>query len=176
MSNYKYFIVIAFVVAIFLQGVCFALEGQYLFRDIEENEELKTFIKLHQRAITGDPDLDITQQARFAIGEYFFKHNDLYSSRKIFRQYAQDYPPQISTLIAKIFLFKIAKLQNDTDAEEKLKKEIFGESFVILFSDYKVLKYTSVFKNNYTVNFYINKVEVFLNGELFEKIDLEIKS
>jgi len=155
----------------FIQALSFAEENKNPFKYIEEKEEIQEFIKLHRRAILGDVDSKETQIARFSVGEYYFKHNQLFDSRGAFRKYANDYPPQISSFIAKIFLFKIAKLQNDIEKVEELKREIFGKSFIILFSDYKVLEYISAFGNNYTVHYYVNKVELFLNDELFEKVE-----
>lgn len=148
----------------------YGVDSKGTFKKITEKEELKDFIRIHQRAVIQAPNLEDTKNCRFGVGEYYFKHNNIYDARTTFKEYTNVYPPQISTFIAKIFLYKIAELHGDTAYGEKIKKEIFEKPFIILFSDHETLEYASVLGNKYVVHNYLDRVEVFLNGQLFEEI------
>lgn len=133
------------------------------------DEEL-TFIKL-RRSLT---DKSITsaeaQRARFGIAEYYFRNNALLDAFRAFKEYTEKYPPKVSTLLAKVYLYKIANLKKDDETSLAVKKDIFSESFVLLFSKYKTLKYRSAFGNDYEVHYYLDRIKIFLNGEVFEEI------
>lgn len=134
----------------------------------QPDEEL-IFMKLRRSLVTKTNPPE-TQRARFAMAEYYFKHNALLDAFRAFKEYTQSYPPEVSTLLAKIYLYKIATIKKDEEVVTALKKEMFDNSFVLLFSRFKVLKYTSAFSNQYEVNYYLDKIKVFLNGGNFEEI------
>ncbi|MFZ5800276.1 MAG: hypothetical protein ACOY3D_02725 [Candidatus Omnitrophota bacterium] len=133
------------------------------------DEEL-TFIKL-RRSLT---DTTITSaeaaKSRFGIAEYYFRNNAFLDAFRAFKEYADKYPPEVSTLLARVYLYKIADLKKDTETAQTLKKDIFSESFVLLFSKYKTLKYRSAFGNDYEVHYYLDRIKIFLNGEVFAEL------
>jgi hypothetical protein len=132
------------------------------------NEEM-VFLQL-RRVLTSKANPDDLRKARFGIAEYYFAHHDLLDAFRAFKEYAETYPPQPSSFLAKVYLYKIANLKGDTEIADALKKEIFTSSFVLLFSKFKVLKYQSAFENRYEIHYYLDKIQVFLNGGKFEEI------
>lgn len=139
------------------------------FNFITSGDEELTFIRLRRSLISKSTPSEI-RRAEFAIAEYYFKQHDLVDAFRDFKKYADKYPPESSSLLAKIYLYKIANIKKDTEVANGLKKEIFGNSFVLLFSKYKVLKYKSAFQNQYEIHYYLDKIKVFLNGGNFEEI------
>ncbi|MDP3143080.1 MAG: hypothetical protein Q8N14_03935 [Candidatus Omnitrophota bacterium] len=132
-------------------------------------DEEMIFMKL-RRSLTTKANPSEVQRAQFALAEYYFKHNALLDAFRSFKEYAQSYPPEVSVLLAKIYLYKIATIKKDEAVVTALKKEMFDNSFVLLFSQFKVLRYASAFGNQYEVNYYLDKIKVFLNGGNFEEI------
>ncbi|MDP2938949.1 MAG: hypothetical protein Q8O13_02550 [Candidatus Omnitrophota bacterium] len=132
------------------------------------DEEL-IFMKLRRSLFTNTKARD-AQKAKFGIAEYYFKHNDFSDASRDFKDYLKSYPSSESTLLAKIYLYQIAQIKNDVELKNSYKKDIFDNTFILLFSEFKVLKYKSVFSNNYEIHYYVDKIKVFLNGELFAEI------
>jgi len=133
-------------------------------------DEERIFMQLRRSLETRVNDED-SRRAKFGMAEYYFKHNALLDAFRAFKEYADNYPPETSTLLARIYLYKIANMKNDADVAADLKKQILGNSFILLFSKFKILKYQSPFNNNYEINYYLDKIKVFLNGGDFEEIN-----
>lgn len=152
--------------------ICFAQDSGtttgFCFTNNAEEELI--FIKLRRTLITKVRQNEY-QLAKFGIAEYYFKNNDLSDAFRDFRDYAKNYPPGESTLLARIFLYKIALIKKDVELSNSFKKEMFDTPFVLLFSKYKILKYKSAFNNNYEIHYYLDKIKVFLNGEVFEELN-----
>jgi len=132
--------------------------------------EETVFMRLRRSEISLDNASD-KQRAKFGIAEYYFKHNAYLDAFRAFKDYSESFPPEASTLIAKAYLYKIANLKKDTGVAANIKKEIFENSFILLFSKYKTLLYASAFNNKYEIHYYVDKIQVFLNGGNFEEIN-----
>ncbi len=141
--------------------------GGYSF--ISDPEEESTFMRL-RRSLFSATSPKNAQKAKFGLAEYYFKHNDYSDAFRDFKEYAKGYQPSESTLLAKVYLYKIALIRKDAQLADSLKKEVFNNSFILLFSEFKMLKYRSAFNNNYEIQYYLDNIKVFLNGELFEEI------
>lgn len=135
----------------------------------DKSDEEQIFMHL-RRSLTSKLSPDELQKAKFGIAEYYFRHHDLSDAFRAFKEYADSYPPETSTLLAKVYLYKIANIKAEPETANSLKKEIFANSFVLLFSKFKVLKYLSAFDNRYEIHYYLDKIQVFLNGGNFEEI------
>lgn len=132
-------------------------------------EDEAIFLKLRNELLLSKKPKKI-QRDKFAVAEYYFKHNDFSDAFSNFSDFAKTYPPDESTLLAKIYLYKIAVIKKDSNLASSLKKEIFDSPFILLFSNYKMLKYKSAFDNVYEIHYYLDKIQVFLNGEAFVEI------
>ena len=142
-------------------------DSQFAFTDKPNQEML--FLQL-RRSLTSRANPAEVQKAKFGIAEYYFMHQDLLDAFRAFKEYTDVYPPQASSLLAKIYLYKIASLKKDAETAASLRKEMFVSSFVLLFSKFKILPYRSVFDNRYEIHYYLDKIQVFLNGGKFEEI------
>lgn len=109
-------------------------------------------------------------QIQFAIAEYYFQIHAYYDASYAFQEYIQPNPVGVSTFLANIYLYKLARQIHRLTKAEEIKREIFKDKFVLLFDKFKILTYTSLSGNEYEIHFFIDKIEVFLNGELFEEI------
>lgn len=167
-------ILTTFFLAFLLLGQAFSSQPDgglsVKFKFTSDSDEELTFMKLRRTLITRVSSEE-SQNAKFGIAEYYFKHNDFSDAFRDFKEFARNYPPGETTLLSKIYLYKIALKRVDADLANSLKKEIFENSFVLLFSKFKILRYKSAFNNKYEIHYYLDKIRVFLNGELFEEIN-----
>lgn len=112
-----------------------------------------------------------TEKALFATGEYYFLIGANREAKIAFRQVANDYPESITALLSLGYLFKMAQLEGKQESLESIKKEIIGFKQVsLLFRDSEVFKYLSAMNKKYKAVYYIDKVEIYIDGELFQEI------
>lgn len=157
-----------FLVSVFAAQEDSSVSAKFTYANNPDEEMI--FIKLRRSLFTkmnpGEEERD-----KFSIAEYYFKHNDFSDAFSAFSEFAKTYHPDESTLLAKVYLYKIALIKKEADLASSIKKGIFDNSFILLFSKFKKLKYKSAFNNNYEIHYYLDKIKVFLNGELFEEIN-----
>jgi len=111
------------------------------------------------------------EQALFAIGEYYFGISDYHDAFSYLKKLLQDYPESKTKLIALFYLFKIAQIrQNDALAEQVAEKIINLKQVILIFSDVKEYKYTSLSGTKYKIAYYIDKIEFYINGKLSTQI------
>lgn len=110
------------------------------------------------------------QNILFAISEYFFAEKDYGDAQRALREFISQSPVNISTLLANVYLYKIAKNYGREAELAAITKDLFQDRFVLLFEKFKKINYTSLWKNKYEVHYFRDRIEVFLNGELFEEI------
>ena len=110
------------------------------------------------------------QNILFAISEYYFWANDFSDARRALRESVSVAPVNISTFLANVYLYAIAKRYGYETQVAAIKKDLFQDRFVLLFDKFKKLTYTSLWKNKYEVHYFRDRIEVFLNGEMFEEI------
>ena len=166
-------IFIRILMVIFLVSFCdfaFATEEIYGFKSLNATEELYQFMDLRGQ-LKGNIRDQQRMNINFAIGEFYFKANTLYDAKDAFRGLAIQNSAEITTLLANVFLYKIAKMTGQLEEQEALKKKIFKNQFVLLFDEYKILNYQSLYKNEYEIHYYADKIVVNLNGKLFEQIE-----
>ena len=119
-------------------------------------------------AITEGKDNETTMKALFAIGEYYFLIGDYYDAERTFRQFVNDYPEEKGMPFALVYLFEIAKRQRRKNQAEDLKKQILDlRQRVFLFKDFKEHKYLSPFAKKYRIIYFIDRLEVYIDNELF---------
>lgn len=110
------------------------------------------------------------QNILFAVSEYFFSEKDYSDAQRTLREFISKSPVNISTLLANVYLYKIAKFYGHEAELSAITKDLFQDRFVLLFDKFKKIDYTSPWKNKYEVRYFRDHIEVFLNGELFEEI------
>ena len=109
--------------------------------------------------------------AAFAQGEYYFLQNNLQMASDAFKNFYAQYPQHEEALIALAYLFQIAKIQKNPDDMEKYRdKAASFRQLTFIFNDKKSFKFLSGFQRKHKLVYYINKVELYVNDELFTEI------
>lgn len=150
----------------------------------QDNKEV--YFKAVEMARAGEPDFaymhfkealfdffgsKYKKDALFATGEYYFSVNDYSDASLVFFQLVEDYADSKAEIFALAYLLKISRIRNQEAFTEALKELIINsQRLVLAFKEYKEIKYNSPFQKRYKVIYYIDKIEFYLNGELFEKI------
>lgn len=128
------------------------------------------------RSITRDfPKSKYTSDALFAVGEYFYSQRANAESISSFSEYVRKYPNASGAVFAKTYLLKIIETAEKPSAAEKknidnLEKEFFSKPLFLLFSQYKEVSYKSGLANSFTIRYYVDKIEVYKNGQIFYRI------
>jgi hypothetical protein len=109
--------------------------------------------------------------AQFAQGEYYFLQNNLPMASNEFASFYAQNPRHQEALVALAYLYKIAKIQRQLDAMEKYRHEAATfRQLTFIFNDKKLFKFLSGFQRSHELVYYINKVELYVNGQLFTEI------
>ncbi|MFA5060476.1 MAG: hypothetical protein WC676_07615 [Candidatus Omnitrophota bacterium] len=145
----------------FLSSNCVSSSG--LDRDFER------FISLRKK-LSEERNERRIKNIEFAIAEYYFKINDFVDARLAFEDYKKNRLADLHILLANCYLYKIAQTAGQAQITEDLKKEIFNKQFVLLFDRYKSIKYKSLLGSQYEILYFVDKIDVFLNGDVFVQI------
>jgi outer membrane protein assembly factor BamD (BamD/ComL family) len=109
--------------------------------------------------------------ADFAQGEYYFLQNNLTMASDAFKNFYTKYPQHEEALIALAYLFKIAKIQHQTNDLKKYQNQAANfKQLTFIFNENKYFKFLSGFQRNHKLVYYINKVDLYVNGELFTEV------
>lgn len=161
----RYFaiLVLAAFLTVFTAGLLFAQTTEGDMKDLQKFMELRT--KLQEKIKDSE-----RSKILFSLGEYYYKTNDTYDAKRVFEEYVVKNPGGITALLARVYLYKIAVFTKSADRVAQLKKEIFQEQFILLFDKFKTLSYSSVFGYKYEVHYFVDRIEIYLNGEIFERV------
>ena len=111
------------------------------------------------------------REALFATGEYFYSIGDYRSAEKSFSDFIDYYSEDKALPFAIVYLLKINNYMQIQKASEDLRKQaITFKQLSLLFSEFKELTYTSAFNLHYKAIYFIDRIEIYINEELFEKI------
>lgn len=130
------------------------------------------FAFMHFRSLLRNyPDSKYTQDASFAIGEYYFIAADYKNAAEVWSTFINDYPDSKGLPFALLYLLKLAEIRRDGSLVEKLKNKIIGlNQLTFLFRESKGYTYKSPLRRKYRMIYYIDKVEFYVDDKLFEKI------
>ncbi len=151
-------------------------EAQYREASQMVEEKKYDFAFLAFRSITRDfPKSKYASDALFAVGEYLYSQTANTESISNFSEYVRKYPNSDGTVFAKTYLLKIIEAAQKPTAVEKeiinnLEKEFFSKPLFLLFSQYKEVSYKSGFANSFAIRYYVDKIEVYKNGQIFYRI------
>ena len=132
----------------------------------------KDFAFMQYQTILRDyPASPFAEQALFGKGEYCFMIANYPQAEEAFQAFLQRYPKSSGRIFALAHLLSIARAQNNSAAAEKLEKEIITQKQVsLVFRDRKEYKYLSPLNQTYKAAIHIDKIEIYVGGELFAKI------
>ncbi len=165
-------------VFLLLQAVCiplvYAQESGYRYAQAMEavNSHDENTAFMHFRSLLADyPDSRYAEPALFATAEYYFSIADYQDSWQSFSRFVNDYPDSRGKLFALAYLLNIAGKQNKEALVKGLEKEIvLFRQMTFLFRNSKEFKYLSALRKKYKAVYYIDKVEFYVNNELYAQI------
>jgi len=117
------------------------------------------------------PDSPLAESALFALGEYYYFSRNPSQSAQYFNRFITRYPRSKAKIFACSYLLDMARKSNRTDLAKRLEREIVTfYKLRLVFSKYKRFTYNSAFDKKYKALYYMNKVEIYIDGELFTQI------
>ena len=141
-------------------AVEFAKAGQVDFAFMYFNELMRSY-----------PESKYREQALFAVGEYYFRISGLREAEEAFRAFLDEYPDSKQRLYALAYLLNIAEKNQDEISVQGLKKQIIDlQQVSFIFRETKDVVYQSALYQNYRAVIYIDKIEFYVEGELFAKV------
>ena len=109
--------------------------------------------------------------SEFAQGEYYFLQNNLQMASDEFKRFYAKYPRHEEAMMALAYLFQIAKIQKSPDKMKEYRNKIASfRQLTFIFNDKKFFMFLSGFQRKHKLVYYINKVELYVNGRLFTEI------
>ena len=171
------FIKILFVISSIVLLFCICVQAQ---------EEPQIYSKAVQSAAAGDrdfafmyfnsllvnfPESKYNESALFATGEYYFMAADYYDALGAFNKFTANYPDSKNKVFALAYLLKIAEKEGQDALKKSLENKIVTLNQVsLLFRNFKEYKYKSPLCRKHKVIYYVDRVEFYIDGELFAKI------
>ena len=123
------------------------------------------------RILRDFPKSKFREPALFACGEYYFDILNYQESNNLFNTLLNEFPNSKSKIFILAYLLKIAQAQRDEVLAKNLEQEIISSQKVgLVFKDYQEYKIKSPQNRWHKVIFRINKIEFFINENLFIEI------
>lgn len=177
----KLFYILLFIGCIFFSFIAPALAGQSGRAQYEKATQLVKrgqydFALLAFRSIIRDfPESKYAQEAKFALGEYFYRQKAYFEAIQNFTEYIKKYPDTTAAIFAKAYLIKIMESmekpsQKEKELIDKIKMDFFSKPLFLLFSEHREVSYKSALANDFTIRYYIEDIEVYINDKPFIKI------
>jgi outer membrane protein assembly factor BamD (BamD/ComL family) len=172
MKSYVWFIVFLCLFSMAVRPAYPGEDGE-LYSNARESAKSGNlnFAFMYYRQILDDfPASKYSEQALFGTGEYYFLTLNFRESASSFIKFIGDYPQSKAKPFALMYLLKIAEKEERLLMDD-FKKDIMGlKQSIFLFKDYKEHKYRSPLLRELKAVYYIDKVEFYVQGELFAKI------
>jgi len=145
---------------IYSKAVKFAKSGQIDFAYMQYNKLLRTY-----------PMSKYRDRALFATGEYYFQNFGFKQASEAFQSFIDEYPDSDERLYALAYLLSIAKKDSNESFAQSLEKQIIDlQQVSFVFRDSKEITYKSPLFQNYKAIIHIDKIEFYVEGELFAKV------
>lgn len=171
----KVFLIILLLVFLSIQKI-YSKEDRELYSQalnaVRHQETVFAFMHFHA-LLECCPKSKFFEDALFAVGEYYFSISDYYNATDSFLKLINQYPNSGARPFALAYLAEIARKNKKVDLARDLEKEIIRfKSARLLFREFKEHKYISSFSNRYKATYFIDRIEIHINNELFAKIPL----
>ena len=117
------------------------------------------------------PESKYYKEALFAAGEYYYYIGDYRSAEKAFSEFIDAFPKDKALPFSAVYLLKISSQKQISKTIAGLRKKIITfKQLSLLFSEYKELFFISPLNLHYKAVYFIDRIEIYVNEELFEKI------
>ena len=169
---FKKLLFIVIISAFFFSSYqAFANSANFLYEEGIKAAKSENFDRafMNFRALIREyPKFRFREKALFGLGEYYFHIADYRDASLIFIQLIDNYPDSESKIFSLAYLLEIAKKQQSQDLIEKLEKDILTfKQHSFIFKDFKKYSYSSPLAKKYKAVYFIDKIEFYINGELF---------
>ncbi len=144
-------------------------------QDFREGRQYFAILNL-KAIVKDDPKSPYAPQAAFAVGEYYYDNGDYFNSLTTLSGFIHEHPKHKGVIFAKLIIYKILTsvkkeeaLGEQEDALIKeIRKELFSQPLFLIFYDKKIPRsYKSLFKHDYLVYDYVDKIKVFRDDKIF---------
>ena len=147
-------------VQVYSKAVEFAEAGQADFAFMHYNKLLRNY-----------PTSKYREQALFATGEYYFQISGFQEAATAFKTFLDEYPDSKERLYVLAYLLSIAQRNQNTASIQGLEKQIIDlQQVSFVFRETKEIVYRSPLYQSYKVVIHIDKIEFYVEGELFAKV------
>lgn len=174
-QGFKVSILFLFLFLLFSQTL-FAEEDAQVYSRAREAAQSghMDFAFMYYRSILNDyPDSKFKAQALFAQGEYYFLLPNYHESASLFNKFISLNPDPKEKLFALAYLLKIAQIQGNESLEKDLQKTILTlNPMDLVFRDFKEYNYRSPLDRKHKAVFRIDKIQFYVQGEMFVQISL----
>jgi len=165
--------IVTLLVFLFL-SLAYAQESQRIYslalKAAKEGDPGYAFMSFRY-LLSNYPDSKHREAALFATGEYYFLIGDYTDARPVFIKFVDEYPNSKVRPFALAYLIKIAEKQDQEALAESMEKEIItSQQLILLFRDFKEFRYLSPLHRRYKAVHFIDKIEFYIDGELFAQI------
>ena len=121
--------------------------------------------------LQGHPTSRYARRALFALGEYYFLTGSYRDSAEAFLQLIEEDPEAKNAIFCLAYLYKIALNNDDQELTAKLERTIVTfHQLSLVFRETRQFSYRSSLSRRHKVVYYIDKVEFYVDGELFAQI------
>jgi len=145
---------------VYSKAVKFAKAGQSDFAFMQYSKLLRNY-----------PMSKYRDRALFATGEYYFQNFGFKQATEAFQTFIDEYPDSDERLYALAYLLNIAKKDSNESFAQSLEKQIINlQQVSFVFRDSKEIAYTSPLFQNHKAVIHIDKIEFYVEGELFAKV------
>jgi len=145
---------------LYAKAVKFARSGQDHFSFMHYNQLLKNF-----------PSSKYREQALFATGEYYFQNSGFQQAVDAFQTFLDEYPDSDKRLYALAYLLNMTQKGKADFSVPDLEKQIIDlQQVSLVFRESKKVVYRSPLHKSHKVIIHIDKIELYVEGELFAKV------
>lgn len=167
-------VLIAVTAAVFMSGQGYAQEASEHIQQAqaaiaEDTKGVERFLSFRTKLQYGVSKKE-KEKLDFAVAEYYYKIRDYSDARRAFEEYVAENPNGIGALLANVYLYRLSKFYGKEEKAAFHKKELFKNQFVLLFEKYKVIDYQSLNHNEYKIHYFLDHIEFYLNGDIFEQV------
>lgn len=172
---------IKIIILVLLMGCLFAQcaysqESRKLYHEglkLARSGDVDFAFMRYQLLLENYPDAEFIDDVLFAVGEHYFSMLDYYNAAMTFNEFIKGYQESDALPFALIYLVKIFRQAGKEDLAVSFEKAIISfKQTSLLFSNFKEHAYISSFYKKYKAVYFIDRVEIYINNELFAKIPL----
>ncbi len=136
----------------------------------DEFNDLSKFLDLRDKLSRNIKDSE-RLKIEFSLAEYYFMLNAFRDAKEAFQDIVEKNKGGIPTLLANVYLYRLEEIKGkDPQVLLELRKKIFQGQFILLFNKYKTLSFQSSWGRSYEIHYFVDKIAVYRDGEMFEEM------